>query len=128
MSNNNIWYGFLEAGDKSSPVVRDLSLETENAKTVFLYNFARGIFLEYSLEIVEPKLRALKPGDISPEELENAFKAARKQFNPGRLASKLKSAATPTAAAAATAAEANDEEDDIELDMEDWDDFPDEDD
>lgn len=128
MSNNNIWYGFLEAGEKSTPVVRDLSLETENAKTVFLYNFARGIFLEYSLEIVEPKLRALKPGDISPEELENAFKAARKQLNTGRLASKLKSAAAPTAAAAATAVEANDEEDDVELDMEDWDDFPDEDD
>lgn len=128
MSNNNIWYGFLEAGEKSTPVVRDLSLETENAKTVYLYNFARGIFLEYSLEIVEPKLRALKPGDISPEELENAFKAARKQFNPGKLVSKLKSAAAPTAAAAATAVEANDEDDDIELDMEDWDDFPDEDD
>jgi hypothetical protein len=125
MSNNNIWYGFLEAGDKSSPVVRDLSLETENAKTVYLYNFARGIFLEYSLEIVEPKLRALKPGDISPEELENAFKAARKQFNPGKLVSKLKAVA-PTAAASTV--EANDEDDDIELDMEDWDDFPDEDD
>jgi hypothetical protein len=128
MSNNNIWYGFLEAGEKSTPVVRDLSLETENAKTVFLYNFARGIFLEYSLEIVEPKLRALKPEDISAEELENAFKAARKQFNTGRLASKLKSAAVPTAAASSTAVEANDEEDDVEMDMEDWDDFPDEDD
>ena len=96
MSNNNIWYGFLEAGEKSSPVVRDLSLETDNAKTVYLYNFTRGIFLEYSREIVEPKLRALKTGDISQEELENAFKAARKTFNIGKTVNNLKVAATTT--------------------------------
>ena len=125
MSNNNIWYGFLEAGEKSSPVVRDLSLETDNAKTVYLYNFTRGIFLEYSREIVEPKLRALKTGDISQEELENAFKAARKTFNIGKTVNNLKVAATTTAAA--TTCVNDNEEDDIELDMDGWDDFPDED-
>lgn len=125
MSKNSIWYGFLEAGEKSSPVVRDLSLETDNAKTVYLYNFARGLFLEYALEIVEPKLRALQPGDITREELEYAFMAARKTFNPGKAVNNLKFAAP---AAAVTATAVADDEDDIELDMEDWDDFPDEDD
>jgi hypothetical protein len=125
MSNNSIWYGFLEAGEKSSPVVRDLSLETDNAKTVFLYNFARGIFLEYALEIVEPKLRALQPGDIPQQELENAFMAARKTFKPGKAVNNLKFAAP---ASAVTVTAVDDTEDDIELDMEDWDDFPDEDD
>jgi hypothetical protein len=125
MSNNSIWYGFLEAGEKSSPVVRDLSMETDNAKTVYLYNFARGIFLEYALEIVEPKLRALKPDDISQQELEEAFMAARKTFNRGKAVNTLKFA-VPAAAVTATAVDDN--EDDIELDIDDWDDFPDEDD
>ena len=59
MSKNEVWYGYLEAGNKSSPVVRDLSLETKSRKTVYLYNHARGCFLEYALEVVEPKLREL---------------------------------------------------------------------
>jgi hypothetical protein len=127
MNNDSIWYGFLEAGEKSSPVVRDLSLETDNAKTVYLYNFTRGIFLEYALEIVEPKLRTLKPGDVSRQELENAFMAARKTFNPGKAVNNLKCVAPATAATAVAVA---DIEDEIELDMDDWDDddFPDDDD
>lgn len=127
MNKNNIWYGFLDAGGKSSAVVRDMSLDTEDSKTVYLYNLVRGNFIEYSREIVEPKLRQLKPGEISVEELDSAYKAARKTFNPGNGAKKWKEAVPTKATAFATAVE-NSEEEDTQLDMDEWDDFPDEDD
>ena len=82
MGKDNIWYGFLQAGEKSSPVVRDAALETKSLKTVYLFNYTRGEFLEYSREIVEPKLRELNSDDVSLAELKRAFKAARKAFQP----------------------------------------------
>ncbi|MCB1857589.1 MAG: hypothetical protein KDI63_04925 [Gammaproteobacteria bacterium] len=88
MSKNEVWYGYLEAGNKSSPVVRDLSLETKSRKTVYLYNHARGCFLEYALEIVEPKLRELTADDIPLKDLRSAFRAARKTFLGGRVIKK----------------------------------------
>jgi len=88
MSKSDIWYGFLQAGAQSSPVVRDMTLETKSRKTVYLFNHARGRFLEYSLEIVEPKLRELKDGEVSLKELDSAFKAARKAFSAGKVAKK----------------------------------------
>jgi hypothetical protein len=97
MSKNDIWYGFLRAGEHSSPVVRDATLETKSQKTIYLYNHARGKFLEYAREVVEPKLRELKPKDVALKELDSAFKAARKNFVPGKVAKKWEAAA-PAAA------------------------------
>lgn len=79
MSSNDIWYGVLEAGSKTSPVVRDPSIQTDSSN-VWLYNHARDTFVQYSLAIVEPKLRKLAKDDISQDELEQAFKNARKSF------------------------------------------------
>lgn len=101
MSKNDIWYGFLQAGAQSSPVVRDMTLETNSRKTVWLYNHARGKFLEYALEIVEPKLRELEDGDIPLKELDKAFNAARKTFASGRTAKAwAREASAPEATAA----------------------------
>ena len=75
---------FSRPGKKSSPVVRDPALETKSPKTVYLFNYMRGEFLEYSREIVEPKLRELNSDDVFVTELKRAFKAARKSFSPGR--------------------------------------------
>lgn len=99
MSKNDIWYGYLEAGAQSSPVVRDMALETKSRKTVYLYNHARGRFLEYSLEIVEPKLRELKDGEVSIKELDGAFKTARKAFASGKATKKWSDDAPPVSAA-----------------------------
>jgi hypothetical protein len=55
-------------------------LKTGNNKTIYLYNQARGQFVEYSSEIVAPKLRELKSEDVSLADLKRAFKAARKVF------------------------------------------------
>ena len=58
-----LWYGYLNAGERSSPVLRDDRLDTGNPKTLYLYNLARGQILEYSREIVEKKLREFKPDE-----------------------------------------------------------------
>jgi len=75
MSSKDIWYGVLEAGEKSSPVVLDSSIDASDNK-IYLYNYVRDQFVEYAKAIVEPKLRELAAGDISIDELDTAFKAA----------------------------------------------------
>ena len=86
MSAKDIWYGMLEAGEKSSPVVHDTSLEAGQNK-IYLYNYVRNQFIEYSQAIVESKLRELAEGDISRDELDRAFNAARQAFTSSRKVS-----------------------------------------
>ena len=88
MSSKNIWYGVLEAGEKSSPVVRDTTIDAGQNR-IYLYNYNRNQFVEYAQAIVEPKLRELVEGDISREELDKAFKAAYKSFTSARKTSTL---------------------------------------
>ena len=77
----NLWYGYLEAGANSSPVIRDDGLNTGNPKTVYLFNLARGCILEYSREIVEPKLRELNGKESKAiAKLEAGFAEARRDF------------------------------------------------
>lgn len=80
MSSKEIWYGVLEAGEKTSPVVRDKSIDA-GLNRIYLYNYVRNQFVEYAQAIVEPKLRELTEGDISREELNKAFKSAYKSFS-----------------------------------------------
>jgi hypothetical protein len=76
-----VWYGFLQAGDRSSPVIRDDRLDTGNRKTVYLFNLSRNSILEYSREVVEPKLRDLKPDESDTiAALDAAYKKARRSF------------------------------------------------
>lgn len=77
----HLWYGYLEAGANSSPVLRDDSLNTGNSKTVFLFNLARGRILEYSREIVETKLREFKGKESKAvAELDAGYAEARLTF------------------------------------------------
>ena len=77
----NLWYGYLEAGANSTPVLRDARLNTGNPKTVFLFNLARGRILEYSRDIVESKLRELKSRESAAiAELDAGYKEARRDF------------------------------------------------
>jgi hypothetical protein len=79
----DLWLGFLEAGDRSSPVVRDTSLDTGNSTTIYLFNLMRGRILEYRKDIVEPKLRELSPEESAMvTALQDAFSEARKVFTP----------------------------------------------
>jgi len=82
---SSLWYGYLEAGDRSSPVIRDERLDTGSVRTVFLFNLARREILEYSREIVEPKLRELKSGEAkSLKNLDAAYAEARRNFKDRR--------------------------------------------
>ena len=78
-----LWFGFLEAGDKRSPVVRDAALETGSRDTIYLFNFKKGRILEYRRDIVEPKLRELSADELAmATELQKAFELARTGFSP----------------------------------------------
>jgi hypothetical protein len=82
---NSLWYGYLEAGNRSSPVIRDDKLDTGSAKTVFLFNLARREILEYSRDIVESKLRELKAGEAKTiKDLDAAYAEARRNFKDRR--------------------------------------------
>lgn len=84
-----IWYGYLEAGSKSSPVLMDPKLDTANTNTMYLYNLKRDQILEYQRKLIEPKLRELNGKEaVTVKELEKAFNKARKDFTPRRSSSK----------------------------------------
>ena len=78
-----LWFGFLEAGEKRSAVVRDVALETGSRDTIYLFNFRKGRILEYRRDIVEPKLRELSAEELAMvTELTEAFENARTRFTP----------------------------------------------
>ena len=80
-SKGSLWYGYLNAGARSSPVLRDARLDTGNPKTLYLFNLVRGEILEYAREIVEKKLRELKPAESEfIAELDAGYKKARRNF------------------------------------------------
>jgi hypothetical protein len=83
MTGNTLWFGYLEAGAKSSPVVMDSKLSTGDEKTIYLFNLARCAILEYRRDIVDTKLRALKPEESGlQKELKSAYAEARRNFSP----------------------------------------------
>ncbi len=85
MTQEELWYGFLEAGDRSSPVARDPKLTTGNPDTFYIYNLQRNEIIEYKRAIAEPKLRALKANEADAlKELKDAFAKALKDFTPRR--------------------------------------------
>lgn len=114
MSDNSLWFGFLEAGDKSTAVIMDHGLNTGNPDTVYIFNQSRGKILEYTRSIVEPKLRELGSQDTDAEaELRNAYLQARAGFEP--RASRVLD--IPERGARTTQAEPKDEDSKEELDL-----------
>ncbi|MEZ5541260.1 MAG: hypothetical protein R3F42_04375 [Pseudomonadota bacterium] len=116
------WYGYLMAGERSSPVLRDEGFETGNRKTVYLYNLKRGEIVEYDLATVAAKLRDLKPSEAGfIGELDAGYKKARRAFKGrgGRDRSVVEAAIIPLAKPADT-----DYSDDEALDEDDADLWP----
>jgi hypothetical protein len=78
-----LWFGYLNAGEKGGPVVRDVTLGTGTPATFYLYNLKRGAILEYRRDIAEPKLRELTEEEMETvDDLRQAFEQARKKFTP----------------------------------------------
>lgn len=83
MSENNLWYGYLDAGEKSSPVLLDQRLSTANPNTVYVFNLQRSEIIEYRRDIIEPKLRDLgKEENSFIKELKSAYTRVRSGFVP----------------------------------------------
>jgi len=83
MSKDSLWFGYLEIGDKSSPVAQDPKLSTGKSDTLYLFNLQRNAIIEYKREIVEPKLRPLNGNEAKvTKELKKAFKKIAKDFTP----------------------------------------------
>lgn len=125
-SNDTTWYGYLEAGDKSSGVARDERLSTGNPATLYLFNLKRNEILEYKREIVEPKLRELNQKEKGLlDEVKSAFNKARKGFTPraAKIASATERASAPPAPKPVPEVAVEDEgEDFLVLDIDDEDD------
>ena len=78
-----LWFGYLNAGEKGGPVVRDVTLGTGTPTTFYLFNLNRGAILGYRRDIAEPKLRELTEEEMETvDELRQAFEQARKKFTP----------------------------------------------
>lgn len=83
MPDDTLWYGFLDAGAKSSLVVMDTRLNTGQPDTVYVYNHERGAILEYKRAIVESKLRELTQDEQEQAKaLRSAYRKARTGFTP----------------------------------------------
>ncbi len=82
MSKQNLWYGFLEAEERSSPVIIDNSMDTGEKRTVFIYNHSKKEILKYVREVVEPKLRELTDKEKELEaSMKKGFTESLKTFN-----------------------------------------------
>ncbi len=117
MSEKHYWFGYFEAGEKSSPVLRDSRIDTGNPDTLYLFNLKRNEILEYRREIIEPKLRELNAGEQGvSQELQAAYAEARGHFTPrgGKIANlPLKGRSKPPVAA-------NDSNNDMEKEAEEF--------
>jgi len=83
MSEKNLWFGFLDAGKKSSAVLIDDRLSTGTNKTVYIYTLARGQVLEYDRAVIEPKLRELARDELGViDELKAGYNKALQDFRP----------------------------------------------
>lgn len=110
MSDNTLWYGYLEAGERSSAVAMDNRLNTGDPTTIYVFNLQRGEILEYKRAIVEPKMRELKAGEQDlANELKNAYRKARNGFTPrGAKVANVPEKGRPAAAAKTVAATTTD--------------------
>ena len=83
MSQASLWFGYLDIGEKSSPVAKNSKLCTGKPDTIYLFNLKRNEIIEYKTEIVESKLRTLTKDETDvKKELKKAFTKAAKTFTP----------------------------------------------
>ncbi|MDH5257081.1 MAG: hypothetical protein OEX07_03705 [Gammaproteobacteria bacterium] len=122
MSNQKLWFGFLEAGVKSSPVVRSSKIDPGRPDNMYLYNLNADAILLYKTSIVESKLRDLSPAEEKEfmSKLESGFKKASKDFKcPSTV--KLYSTSSKTPAKTETSSNTSDtsafDVDDVEIDL-----------
>ncbi len=83
MSKDILWFGYLEIGEKSTPVVSEPKLNTSNPETIYLFNLLRNEIIEYKRSIVEPKLREFTADETDLlKEVKKGYIKAVKDFSP----------------------------------------------
>ena len=125
MSKRKLWYGYLEAGKKSSPVIIDRNMDTGEKHTLFIYNHGKQEISKYVRELVEPKLREL---DAKEKELESAMKkgftAAMKNMK-HKVSKTFDATAIATVAAVVASSQEEPEMEFSDIGDDDWDDSDD---
>ncbi|WP_455217381.1 hypothetical protein [Kaarinaea lacus] len=125
MSKRKLWYGYLEAGKKSSPVIIDRNMDTGEKHTLFIYNHGKQEISKYVRELVEPKLRELTANE---KELESAMKkgftAAVKNMK-HKVSKTFDATAIATVAAVVASSQEEPEMEFSDIGDDDWDDSDD---
>lgn len=121
MNKSQIWYGFLDAGKRSSAVVIDPKINAGMDSKIYVYNLARNQILEYKRDIVESKLRDLTKEEEGQmlAELKSAYEKAVQNFS---VSNESASSSSYSGKSSASSSKKNDEYDvDIDLDIDDLD-------
>lgn len=81
MKDKHLWVGYLTLSNKKVLVASDARVDSANSKNMLLYNQERDEIVEYSREIIQPKLKAAPEADYDAGTMAAAFqKALRKKF------------------------------------------------
>lgn len=126
MKKQKLWYGYLEAGNKSSPVIIDHSMDTGEKHTVFVYNHNKNEISKYVRELVEPKLRELTDKEKGLESaLRKGFSASLKTLKyplPKTYDAPSKDSSAPKVEADTASKEPEEDISDLGVDDVDWED------
>lgn len=77
MKNKHLWVGYLTMPNNGKTLVAsDARVETGKSKTVFLYNQERDKIVEYSRDIIEPKLQNAPAAEYDSKKIAAAYKKA----------------------------------------------------
>ena len=79
MNTEQFWFGYLDAGAKSSPVLRDNELKSSSPDNICLFNLQKNQIVEYKAEIVSQRLRALNDGDTIAE-MTSKYQLAKQSY------------------------------------------------
>jgi hypothetical protein len=125
MSKRKLWYGYLEAGKKSSPVIIDRNMDTGEKDTLFIYNHNKQQINKYVRELVEPKLRELTAKEKEMEStLKKGFTAALKTMT-HKVSKSFDATAIATVAAVVASTQEEPEMEFSDVGDDDWDDSDD---
>ncbi|CAH9017919.1 hypothetical protein [Candidatus Nitrosacidococcus sp. I8] len=87
-----LWYGYLNSGEKSTPIVLDYELHTGSDETIYLFNFKKGAILEYRRTIVEEKMEELDENEADlTKELKKSYLAAKESFSLPKIIKNIQS-------------------------------------
>lgn len=120
-SNNVFWFGYLDSPKGKTLVVRNSLVDAENKKSIFLYNTQRDALVEYSREIIEPKLVLANEGEYEADKLEKAYKRALREKRPNTYNLLYRTTRMKSSSSASNDESDMLDDDDVDMEEEDFD-------